>query len=411
MATSKSIQQRIIQETTLGTTPAGSMEEVALPGLDFSTTLGVGTGTSHVSKTRQPSRPIRGGASASASSTTNFDFLHGGKGTLLGGAFGAAPLAYDDGASSTIELVPAGNILRNSAGWGALEAGEMAVVSGASFNNFFLAPILSVSGNDAAVDPRFVTLPSELPGTPIHVYDAAGFRIGEEDRTFTYEKWNPRSEKGAVAKGCFINSWGFQLTYGDNPSALQQTFGVTPIGGVSKIVSPLTNSTTAATEITPFSSGSGFRELARPASGFGIRYNGDVLEDLHVKGIQVTMQSPTLRLGAAGNNEPLGQTLDGTATVSLSVTFDVAHEATDTAWETLRVDAEGEGQEFVDFGFGGVDGNGQRFYLYLPVLSPQSYTDNGPKETGADECTITYNGHAEETSLFTALYLGFFGAP
>ena len=405
------IQTRLIPGSG---TPAGDMSTVHLPGLQFRNSGSDGGGSTHVYADSYPGTMITAGGTAGAgSSTTDFDYRRGGKGQLQRSAFGSDPLAaYDTGTVSNIGSDAATNTLSKADGWGTLTAGQIVLVEGlAAPSPLFIAPVLSVAGNDITLDPNFAALGNEVAGNPVRVFHDENLRLGNQDKPFLLEGWNPhtsadRTPYGWVAHDCLCLNWGIRMTYGnDKPVPVTQNFTIQPMGRTTNIASQLANGTLTEIDVPLFDSGLGFGDRLNSTVGMGLRHNGLLIPGVFVQNLELSVQSPSLNKGGCGADGSTFLTRDGEIDGRLTLTVDKGT----AGWRTLRDEMDSSTQATrTSFGFGWQKG-GYRVYVYLPSLQPlRDSTDSGATKTGDDEDAFTYKVVREPSYLFSPIVLAHF---
>ncbi len=395
---------RVAPETTLGERPAGSFYEVDLPGLDFSVQRPM-SASNRVRPNLVPLPGKKGPKGLTAQATTDFGYRYGGEPYLFESAFGTAELPAIT--LDADELQAADNALVRNAGWGStgLTAGQVVWVEAATAvanpPTGFLAPIVEVSGNLAKVDQRYITLVDEV--VPLTVRHTGNLKLGGQTKTLTLESWNGETARGDEYNGVSVNSWGFNLQFGQQGAqVVQQSWGVQALTH-QVLTQQIPQPTVAAVEARAFDSGASFQDLVNPLGGLGFRYGGMVLDEVLFDSVQLQYQTPVRSRGGAGHDGWKRTIRDQDATVTLTVTFG-RRETTGDSHQDLLIDGA-LGNDSSDIGFGFRDLLARRAYLYLPVLEAENVRLPGPGRGGDDSVQITYKGYAEASELWSPLFL------
>lgn len=411
-STKRKYKLRAIEETDPGVRPgAGNMDEVDLPGADLSLQRSYQQ-SNRARASLTPQRGKAGPTTGTFQATTDFGWRYGGEPILHRAAFGAnetPPVV----AVTADELSVTNNAIIKSGGWSGtgVTAGQMVLLTGATGNNppLVLAPITEVVGTEARVDPDFVTFEAE-PAASLTVAHAGCVRVGDLVKTLTLESWNPETAKGHEANGVTVNSWGLNVSYGNQgASPVQQTFGFGSLGAKLLSAQIPDLGTAAAVGATGFDSGKSFGDKASPLAGFGFRYNGTWLSEIFWDQIQVQFQAPTSYRAGAGHEEWQTLRRDQDHNLTVNLTFGWKERDGDTHQDLIVQGAEAK--DVASIGFGFVDEQGRRCYAYMPTLEVTSLRLPSSAKSGDDTVQISYRGFAEETPLWGLLYLAWFATP
>lgn len=405
---SSRIATRLILETSPGVRPGATpFEEADLPGLKISTSRPEGKGTNRIRTDGFAPDGIDGGFETSASSvTTDFDWRYGAKHVLRRCAMSATPIvAYDTGDVSTISSVAAGNLLTNSGGWGVLTAGQFVMVTGFVFNSRFISPVLSVAGNDLALDPDYVVLPDEAAPAAARVHHAGITKLGSVNQTISIEGWNPDGPGGWLAEGCSVVDWKLALKWDQQPTLVEETFSIMPLGGTQSITSQIAESTNAIPGTSGFSSGPEFQDFLNQNTGFGFRFGGVLLPTLAISSLDVGFSSPVVKTGAAGLVQPDSLYRDADRPVNITIGCDKYG----SGWKTLRDAAEANATGRSALGFGWWKESVNRgIYIYMPKCKgPTTYEDSGSAR-GSDTDTFALESKGEDEFSFSPLFFVYF---
>lgn len=384
------IQVRRIREVTEGTTPAGAMQ--ILPFETFQISGPVSREQpGNVRADRQiadnPAQDIK------VSGSAKDDFTYSDYQPLIEDAFQTTMLAGVTVTATTISATTTPSLHNTSAGsWAGFTDGDMALVSGFTTNPaVFLvrvsgAPTSSDLNCDTSFGAGGAAFVVEAAGATITVQHAGRYRLGTTMQTATYEEWNTQSLVGKVHRGIGVSKLTLDVPY-PNKCALSWSF----TGVTSKTINAqLANSSTPWSGNPIINSNLHFGNSATPAAGFGFRYgtqgSSALAPTIRIKSLKLELDNPLTAEGGAGTLGPIDVSPDKRFTIKLTISV---FRNGATATEQMITDAENSAAN-LSIGFGFIDGNGHRQYLYLPWVQPQSEKTTGVKQDGREMVDLEY---------------------
>lgn len=399
MGASANNQVRYIEESTAGTTPAGSM--LVLPFATFDPDGSITREQAgNVMADRQPTDhiPTEFPVSAQASCDGLYDHYLNLEEAVMGAAYAAGVTVT----GTTISAAATGNKLVHgtTGSWDSFVDGDFVDVSGLTTNGTsFVARVNGTpSGTDLVIDTAWKTLVNESAGATVTVKHAGRGRIGNTLKTGTFELWNSVSSHGQVLRGVGTTSW--QCSW-PHPNKAEQQFQFTGMT-LARISAQLGNATTSAAAQYPWNTGTGFGHQTAPTYGGGFRYGGTLLPNLHVAKISFTLANPIKTYGANGSFAYVGIYTD--ERFSLKVDLSVCRDSSDA--EDLIDDAY-DIATVASLAFVQVDAAGKKKLFYFPQMQIEKGKPDGLKQNDKEMVELSFVGRKDSVhSLMQVQLLG-----
>lgn len=375
---------RVIEETTPGTTPAGSMQ--ATVWNSFGPQSGGGPGrqaSGGVSPDQQiydnPATYTEVALQGSAPSIYNNAPAF--RSAICGQAGGYSAAVTVTG--SDIAAVVSGNKLTKVAGgWSTFGIGDIVQVDGLTTNGTSFVALIGSAPTSTDLPFAWPTLLAEAAGASVTVKHLGRVRIGSDFVTLTVEQWHTKIAKGDVYRHCGLTDW----TWGfDIPNPPQESFSLLCGSRPEKITAQLANATTAAPARSVHNSNTHFGYKAGAAYGGGFRYSGTLFTPtaLRIKKFEHKLTRPVKTSGGAGDFGPMSAYTDGL--LDLTVTLEVMRDS--AAAETLHADRRNI-DTVASIGFAMIDPGGKKWYRYYPALQFLEGGDSGLNQEGEDFLTF-----------------------
>lgn len=372
---------RIIREVTKGVTPGTAM--TVLPFGEFK---GTETLEREVGINVQGSRqPLDHAATMSGASwTARSDGMHKLYQPLTESLFGALAVAGPSAfAGSAVFATPANTIAATGIGTG-LVVGDIVWVTGATTNGTAFQVRLSVvTANLITVDANWKTLLAET--VAINLYFSRRYRIGSLILTNSVELFD--GTRGDVLRGAATGSinWSF-----DHPSKWEVSYAGNAMA-MAPISAALANTSTTPALSDIWGSGENFGLQATAAAGCGFRYTGDLVPDLHVKGLEIAVTNPVEPYGAAGSTAPYDMDEQEGQLRECTITLTICRDNADA--EAIIADAS-DPDTVCSIAFTQGDTQGNMTAFHFPELRPTPADRDGLKQGGKSMATLTYAARA-----------------
>ncbi|MEL7058629.1 MAG: hypothetical protein AAGN46_01245 [Acidobacteriota bacterium] len=287
------------REATAGTFPSGTLYELAGTGFQVSSPTERTQNTDAYYDGQPRDHPATGTTDSTSYTMGSKPTRHGDRVALLEEVFqrtSDAPIEI----SADIEEVQSGNLLRRSSGWGDLRPG-MAVYVRPGDASIHLLRILSISGNDAAVDPDYLTIGADAAPAAGALRQGRRFTPGLEDLYSSWVSWDRRAQRG--------HRWGWGVTESLQISASGQSPFTEQISiqlgrrypdlkkddALGAIEDVLPNTIEYAGTSSQFDMVTHLGDRLHPAAGFGVRFDGTVLDSLFLQALDLTIRRPARR--------------------------------------------------------------------------------------------------------------------